>query len=268
MRTLLFAQVAVASAYTMTGFMTGNAAMRARGVAPQMIELIKPANVDQAKKQFNAAYGRPVSSTAQGFVSEIIQSTCFALQSPNYAYSRVYAVGFEALCKVFLESCPSDADREAIRSSMCIALGMDPAQVRRDSEELTALADGMAEEELLATSDFKDISAINGFKYTYTLGAGLITLMPVVGTEPTAESIDRWCSGLNIGASRLQTDYAYYKSSLEKVAQVKEMMLQMQVASKKAEAKRLAAKAEAAAKEAEEEEAKEAAASTPPPSGA
>merc|ERR1719253_1359814 len=214
--------------------------MRPRGAALQMLELTKPTTVDQAKKQFNAAYGRPVSSTAQGFVSEVIQDTCFALQSTAYAYSRVYAVGFEALCKVFLEGCSSDADREAVRSSMCIGLGMDPAKVQRDAEELTALAAGMTEAELLETPDFKEISGASSFKYTYTFGAGLISLMPAVGTEPSSESIERWCSTLNIG-TRLQTDYKYYKSSLEKVAQVKEMMLQMLVASKKAEAKRLAA---------------------------
>jgi len=221
-----------------------------------MLELTKPTNVDQAKKQFNAAYGRPVSSTAQGFVSEVLQSTCFALQSPRYSYSRIYAVGFEALCKVFLEGCPSDEDREAVRSSMCIGLGMDPAQVQRDAEEMTTLATGMAEAELLETPDFKEVAAIEGFKYTYTFGAGLITLMTEVNTDPTSESIERWCSALNIGAGTLKRDYAYYKSSLDKVSQVKEMMLQMQVASKRQEAKRLAAKAEEAAKEAEEEEAK------------
>jgi len=265
MRPIVLAQLAVASAYTLTGSVAGSvahaAATRPRGASLQMIELIKPANVDQVKKQFNAAYGRPVGGVAQGFVSEILQSTCFALQSPKYAYSRIYAVGYEELCKAFLEGCPSDEDREAIRSSMLIGLGMDPAKVQRDAEELLALAEGMAEAELLETADFKDVAAIDGFKYTYTFGAGLITLMPVVKTEPSNESIERWCSALKIGA-RLQTDYAYYKSSLEKVGQAKEMMLQMQVASKRAEAKRLAAKAEAAAKEAEEEEAKAAAAGT------
>merc|ERR1719162_316880 len=91
----------LASAYAMGSTSTVAAAVRPRGAALQMLELTTPANVDQAKKQLNAAYGRAVGPLAQGFVSEVIQQTCFALQSPKYAYSRVYAVGFEELCKIF-----------------------------------------------------------------------------------------------------------------------------------------------------------------------
>merc|ERR1719359_574456 len=144
----------------------------------------------------------------------MISSTVFALQAPSYRYSRVFAVGFEALCKVFLAGQPDDADREAIRSSMCIGLGMDPAMVRRDSEELLASAAGKSAAELLASDDFTSIGA-SKFKYTYCFGAGLTTLMTTVGVEPDDAAIDEWCGSLNMPSRTLQRDWAYYKTSLE-----------------------------------------------------
>jgi len=241
------------AAYNLAGPAAPVAASR-RALAPQMLQLTKPKNVDEAKKAFQAAYGRPVAGQVQLFVGEIIQGTCFAMQSPKYQYSRVYAAGFESLCKLFLEACPSEQDREDVRSSMSIALGIDPAQMQKDGEDLMVAAKGMSEAELLETPDFKDIASAGSFKYTYALGAGLICSMEAVGTEPTDDAIMRWCDSLKLKGKVLQSDYAYYKSSVEKMGQVKELMLQMRVASKKAEAKRLAAKAEAAAKEADAEE--------------
>lgn len=241
------------AAYNLAGSAVPAAAAR-RALAPQMLQLTKPTNVDEAKKAFQAAYGRPVSGQVQLFVGEIIQGTCFAMFSPQYKYSPVYAVGFESLCKLFLDTLPSDQDREELRSSMCIGLGIDPAVMKKDGEELLANAKGMAEAELLESPDLKAIATAGNFKYTYSLGAGIICLMEAVGTEPTDEAITRWCDSLNLKGKLLLRDYTYYKSSVEKMGQAKEMMLQMRVASKKAEAKRLAAKAEAAAKEADAEE--------------
>lgn len=56
----------------------------------------------------------------------------------------------------------------------------------------------------------------------------------------------------------LKRDYAFYKASVDKVAQVKEMVLQMKASAKRQEAAKLKAEAEEAEKEAAEAEAAEA----------
>lgn len=68
----------------------------------------------------------------------------------------------------------------------------------------------------------------------------------------------RWCTSLNIGPNVLKRDYAFYKASVDKVAQVKEMVLQMKASAKRQEAAKLKAEAEEAEKEAAEAEAAEA----------
>ena len=224
---------------------------RVSGPCTDFNAIVAYAQVDEAKKAFQAAYGRPVGPTAQGFVSELLQSTCFAIQTPSYEYSRIFAVGYEALCKEFLQGCPNDADREALKTSMAYGLGMEYSVLARDAESLTSSASSMSEAELLASKDFKAVADKGNFKYTYTFGAGIIALMGTVGVEPGAESIDKWCGELSMGPNVLKRDYDYYKTSVEKMSQVKDMMLQMQVSAKKAEAKRLAEKAEKAAKEAD-----------------
>ena len=94
-----------------------------------------------------------------------------------------------------------------------------------------------------------------GLKYNYPLGAGLIALMPLVSVEPSDESIARWCGKLGLPASRLQSDYAFFKDAQQKMAQAQQMLMEMAAASKRKEAKKLLEDAEKAAKEAAEAEA-------------
>ena len=121
--------------------------------------LSQPMTVSDAKEAFQAASGRPVNPAAQGFVTNMLSGVCFAFSSPKYAYSRVFAVGYEALCTTFLEAmCPAD-DAEAIRSSMAAGLGLDPAVLRRDAQALLAAAEGKTEDEVLAIDDLARITA-------------------------------------------------------------------------------------------------------------
>jgi|TARA_B110001469_G_C9532897_1_gene264841 hypothetical protein len=46
---------------------------------------------------------------AQGFVGELITSVTLATVHPTYKYTRVLAVGFEALCDSFLVGIPTEA---------------------------------------------------------------------------------------------------------------------------------------------------------------
>lgn len=159
-----------------------------------MADLSTPQNVGEAKSRFEAAYGRPVNPYAQGFVSNMLSGTQFALVAPNYLYSRVFAVGFEALCDEFLAAGTPD-DAAAIRSALAAGLGMDPATLKRDAEALLAAAEGQTESSLLAADDLARVAAAQGgFKYTYAFGAGLLTLMQKVEVEPSDEAIDRCCA--------------------------------------------------------------------------
>jgi len=252
------------SLVTLTGALQCTTRLPAQRVAPAARRAVAaplmgfvPQNVGEAKVKFQESYGRPTNVAVQGFVQEMLTSTQCVLITPTYEYSRVFSVGFDSLCTVFLAASPSEEDKLALRSSMLKGLGFDPATVQKDAEQLTESATGLSEEALFETDDFKKIAAKENFKYSYTFGAGLISLMQTVGVEPGDEAIDRWCEKLGMKSNTLKRDYAYFKDSMQKMEDVKEMMVQMKISAKRQEAARLAEKAKKAEKEAEEAEAAE-----------
>merc|ERR1719486_915769 len=148
-----------------------------------------PKTVGEAKANFNAAYGRPVTPMLNGFVQELLTSTQLAIASPSFTYTRIFAFGFRALCQTFMAA-SAEAERDALQDAMCKALGLDPKRLRRDAQALQDAASGSSEEALLASSDFSEVakqaSAIPpAFRYCYPFGAGMLALMPLVDVEPS-----------------------------------------------------------------------------------
>merc|ERR1719440_1237601 len=127
-----------------------------RAAAPQLVALDKlppatvPKTVDNAKEAFFAAMApRMASMPVQAFANNVISSTQYALVAPSYVYSRVWAVGFAALCDVFLELSEDPSLKELIRTSLAYSLGMEAGSLAADSEALRGIAAGKTEAELL-----------------------------------------------------------------------------------------------------------------------
>jgi hypothetical protein len=225
-----------------------------RSPNPSMV-LQEYQRVSDVRNKFYKEYGKTfLNSEAQGFVNEMLTSISMA-SGPRFTYSRVFALGFDSLCKTFLAPIKEEADREKLQDSMLIALGLSPETVRKDAEELRTIAAGSTEEAVFGTEDFKTIAATEEFKYTYQFGAGLMALMELVGEEPSDETVSRWTAELGMSSSLLKKDAAYYKSIIRKLSEMKQMMVQMEASAKRKEAAKLKEEAERAAREAEKAEA-------------
>merc|ERR1719164_168967 len=109
----------------------------------------------------------------------------------------------------------------------------------------------MTEADLLASAEFKEL----GQRYSYPYGAGLLTLMPMVGSPPTAEVIGRWAESLSLSSVRLEKDWMFFEKALKNIQDARAMMMKMHASAKRKEAKALQEKAEKAAKAAAEAEA-------------
>ena len=61
--------------------------------------------VGEAKVRFYSeqGVGHALPMQTAAFASEIIQSTTFAMASPKFKYTRLFALGLETLCAEFLE---------------------------------------------------------------------------------------------------------------------------------------------------------------------
>jgi len=198
-------------------------AMLGFGAPPQSP---RPQTIGDARAAFQEEYGRPVNMLLQGFVNEMLTSVTLAQLKPGYQSSKVFSLGFEALCKTFLQGV-NEEEKKRLHDALCVAVGFDPEAVKQDAAAIEAFANGKTEDDLLAGEDLKEIAAAGNFKYSYPLGAGLLTLMPMVGVEPSDEVIERWCTQLNLPASRLQKDWSLYVDATRRLVEARQMLADM-----------------------------------------
>ena len=130
--------------------------------------------------------------------------------------------------------------------------------MREEANSLATFAEGAGSEDAVLDSDDLQAIASEGLKYSYPLGAGILSLMPLCGVEVSDEAIERWCARLKLPAARLSKDWAFYKDATEKLTLVRQMLMEQAAAAKRKEAQRLKEEAAKAAAEADEAEAKEA----------
>ena len=120
------------------------------------IEGTTPSNVGEAKVAFQAAYGRPVNGPMQGFVGEMLTSASLAMVVPSYKPSRVFYLGIDSLCTVFLEE---STEKDALYNALCAGLGLNAEKMKAEAGTLAAFATGKTEDELFAG---EDLSASKG----------------------------------------------------------------------------------------------------------
>lgn len=182
-------ELAIAAAFTPSGQpkRTNLAAKVVTGV------LKTPANPSAAHATFRERYSGVLTTTAtQQLMNEIVDTTCRF----GFAYEGVYGLGLSVLCDAFLPAtCMSAADAVATREALCFCLGLDPAQVAADAQQMRLSATTKAE--LFASDDFVALAQMRKFRYTYAFGVGLVTLMRAVG-ENEVTAIPQWCDELNL----------------------------------------------------------------------
>merc|ERR1740123_2667746 len=157
----------------------------------------------------------------------MMQLITIAMMSPTYQHTKVFSFGFEALCKTFLPSVVNEEKQVRIHDALCTAVGYDPETMKKEADAVEALATGKTENELLASEELQAIAAGDPFKYSFPLGAGLFTLMPLVGVEPGKETIQRWCTQLKLPSVVLEDDWRFFLDTKEKLLKGQEMMSMM-----------------------------------------
>lgn len=182
----------------------------------------------------------PLPMSTQAFVNEMITTVTVAMASPNYMYSSLFGLGFETLVSYYTLEVRRPEQKEKLRVALAGALLADPAQMKADAEALRAVAEGLSEEALFESAEFKRLAALGGkFKYTYVFGVGLIQLMQLV--EPKVDPVvgaSAWTKRLGLPCENQATrDATYFKAQMEKLELMKDMFAQMKAAGEKAAAK-------------------------------
>ncbi len=232
--------------------------------------------VSDTKRAFYGTHTRPINAIYRRVVEELMVETHLLLVNVDFVYDAIYALGVVSVYDRFMMGYQPDADKESIYLAIIQAVGADPAQYRRDAEEVLAAAKSVPSVEafkalLIAAKDSGDGDTLKGnlhkvisnakFKYSRLFTTGLYNVIEAIDTsvlqdkEKREALLNEVSEILGFNSELLLKDVELYRGNLEKMAQAQEVMKDMVEAEKKKKAKREQEKLDkASAKDAEPSE--------------
>ena len=215
--------------------------------------------VADTKRDFYGQHTRPINAIYRRVVEELMVEMHLLLVNADFNYDSVYALGVVSTYDRFMQGYEPAGDREAIYNAIIQAVEADPAQYRRDAEEVLAAAKSVSsldgfksaveEAKTSAGSDalkgnlHKSI-ANPKFKYSRLFAIGLYNILEVIDADALNEKekrealLEDLAGSFSLNADLFKKDIDLYRSNLEKMAQAQEVMKDMIEAEKKKQAKR------------------------------
>ncbi len=228
--------------------------------------------VSDTKRAFYGQHTRPINAIYRRVVEELMVEMHLLLVNVDFNYDSIYALGVVSTYDRFMQGYEPVADRDAMYTAIVQAVEADPAQYRRDAEEVLAAAQSIATldefkalveaakteagHEALKANLHKVISNPR-FKYSRLFAIGLYNVVEAVDAQALQDKEKRealfgsLAETFDLNADLLKKDIDLYRSNLEKMAQAQEVMKDMIEAEKKKKAKREEDKKKRAAAKAE-----------------
>lgn len=222
--------------------------------------------VSDTKRDFYTYHTRPVNSIFRRVVEELLVEMHLLSVNADFRYDLFYALGVVTSYERFMQGYRPDADKISIFDAMCRAVGDDVAVYQRDASALVELAKRFSGQQLLDC--FRDqqapegaeelwhkveaIAANKNFKYSRLFAIGLYTFLgeaePALLEDSSRcnEMLQTLTEAMGLPAEKMRKDLDLYRSNLEKMNQVLEVIEDALVAERQ---RREKAEAEAKAKE-------------------
>ena len=215
--------------------------------------------VSDTKRAFYGQHTRPINAIYRRVVEELMVEAHLLLVNAEFNYDAVYALGVVSTYDRFMTGYEPAADKEAIYMAIVEAVQGDPAQYRKDAEELLAAAKAISDIDGFesAVNDAKTSAgsdALRGnfhkvisnpkFKYSRLFAIGLYNIIEAIDAEALKDKekrdglMDEVAESFGLNPDLLKKDIELYRSNLEKMAQAQEVMKDMIEAEKKKQAKR------------------------------
>ncbi len=222
--------------------------------------------VSDAKRDFYTYHTRPVNSIFRRVVEELLVEMHLLSVNADFRYDLFYALGVVTSFERFMQGYRPEVDKVSIFNAMCRAVGGDSAVYQQDATALVELAKRFSGQQLLdcfrnehPPEDAGDlwqkveaIAANQNFKYSRLFAIGLYTFLgeaePALleDTEKCNEMLQTLTEAMNLPAEKMRKDLDLYRSNLEKMSQVLDVIEDALLAERK---RREKAEAEAKAKE-------------------
>lgn len=200
--------------------------------------------VSDAKRNFYAHHTRPINSIFRRVVEELLVEMHLLSVNADFRYDPFYALGVVTSFERFMQGYRPEADKNSIFQGMCIAVGGDVNVYRQDATALIELAKRCSGQQLIDC--FRDDQAPEGaedlwgkveaiaknesFKYSRLFAIGLYTFLGeaepelIEDAEKRDEMLATITESMNLPAEKMKKDLDLYRSNLEKMTQVLEVI--------------------------------------------
>lgn len=215
--------------------------------------------VSDTKRAFYGQHTRPINAIYRRVVEELMVEMHLLLVNADFNYDSFYALGVVNTFDRFMQGYEPESDRTSIYNAIVQAVENDPAQYRKDAEEILAAAKNVSsidafkslveEAKTAPGSDslrgnLNKVIANPKFKYSRLFAIGLYNIIETIDASALEEKEKResllgdLADDFGLNGDLLKKDIALYRSNLEKMAQAQEVMKDMIEAEKKKQAKR------------------------------
>lgn len=201
----------------------------------------KVRTVSDTKRDFYTHHSRPINSIYRRVVEELMVEMHLLSVNAEFRTDPVYHLGVATSFDRFMQGYRPEKDKESIFAALCQAVGGEPHQYRQEAESALSLArrlsstDELIEwfqspepaegEEKLAEA-VKVIASNQNFKYSRLFAIGLYTMIETIDPETVKEEpkrdrvLEQISETLHLPAEKLKKDLDLYRSNLEKMEQV------------------------------------------------
>ncbi|PSB01978.1 photosystem II biogenesis protein Psp29 [Merismopedia glauca] len=204
--------------------------------------------VSDTKRDFYTHHTRPINSIYRRVVEELMVEMHLLAVNADFAYNPIYALGVVTAFNKFMQGYRPEKDRDSIFNALCRSVQDDPQRYQNDAQQLEALAKNTSSPEVIEalktgsvignpTSfessfnlDLGSIANNSKFKYSRLLGIGLFSLLELSGAEAIKDAkqqeelFKEIAQGLKLPGDKLQKDLELYRTNLEKMAQIQQVL--------------------------------------------
>lgn len=200
--------------------------------------------VSDTKRDFYNHHTRPVNSIYRRVVEELMVEMHLLSVNVDFHYDPIYALGVVTSFERFMQGYRPERDKASIFDALCQSVGNNPEQYRQDAQRLEAITDRFSGQELVSWFSsptpgnglddlYATVAAISDnpkFKYSRLFAIGLYTLVEKTDPELVedekrrTEALKQISNTLNLPEDKLQKDLELYRSNLQKMEQVRNVI--------------------------------------------
>lgn len=210
--------------------------------------------VSDTKRNFYQQHTRPINSIYRRVVEELLVEMHLLSVNIDFRYDPLYALGVVTSFEQFMQGYKPETDKDSIFRSLCQAVGDDPQVYEQDATALVELSKRCSGQQLVdcfgqdnaapagAEELWSKVEAIANnpsFKYSRLFAIGLYTFLGeaepelLENQERREEMLAVISEALHLPSEKMKKDLDLYRSNLEKMSQILDVIEEALIADRK-----------------------------------